>query len=148
MSENIPFLHQHVALQAADQQRKISYDNQLALTTTPNHKCFIARRILDLSFVTLYIMHDKDRSGIWGLKTPSCVIRQGSNQRRQGTNLDVTKGRFLPHFSRQSNSSATFEVWLRYGTLLMIRQSNVTLSPLTLLSLIMLNQRSLACLLL
>ena len=27
----------------------------LALTSTPNHKCFIARRILDLSFVTVYI---------------------------------------------------------------------------------------------
>ena len=42
----------------------------LALTTTPNHKGFI----LDLSFVRVYITHsDKEKSGIWGLKTGSFV---------------------------------------------------------------------------
>ena len=43
----------------------------LALTTTPNHKGFTARRMFDLSFVTEYIMHDKKRSRIWRLKAGS-----------------------------------------------------------------------------
>ena len=81
---------------------------------------------------------------------PSCVIRQGSNQRWQGTNFRrnerTLSSTAVQYFSRWFNSSAIFEVWLRYCTFVTIRQSNVTLSPLTLLSLIMLNQRSLACL--
>ena len=50
-------------------RKKLDIITMLVSTTTPNHNCFVARRILDLSFVTVYIMHDKERSGIWGLKT-------------------------------------------------------------------------------
>lgn len=71
-------------LQAADQYSKIHMTTTLALTTTPNHKYFM----------TAYIMHNREeRSGIWELKTGSFgVIRQRSNQRRQGTNFRRSEG--------------------------------------------------------